>query len=305
MPESSTLKKTAVLGYGKVGRVLTRSLIKSGYNISGVVDPFVLLDKKTITINYISYPLYRNVEELPPGIDLFFITVPDKRISHVVDELVDKSRRFLWYGKNGGEFKPFGQDSFSRNSQIVIHTAGSVSAQLLERVRECCALPLAWHPLQTFTGNEGAEHFKGVTIAIDGDPAAIEVGRQVAMNLGAFPYIIDPSKRATYHLGGVFACNFLSALVSVSTDLLKQSGMTEKSAYQALEPILVSTIKNIVKYRLPDAITGPLTRDDHETVDKHLRALESQPEYREVYEILSKIILKRLGKKGVGGINPD
>ena len=68
------------------------------------------------------------------------------------------------------------------------------------------------------------------------------------------------------------------------------------SARQACPATL--SAENIVRYGTAQALTGPIERNDTATVQKHLENLPQ--EYREVYRILSKQVLKVAKKKHPG-----
>jgi len=271
----------AIIGYGKVGRILIRAFINAGYALKMVVDSrSSSIDSSGLRRHQIPY--VNQISQLPQDIEFLLICVPDNAIMSVVHELV--------------------KSPFNLENKVIAHTAGAFSHQILNRVRESGALPLAWHPFQTFTGDEGQELLHGITIGMDGDPEAIRVGERIAIDLGAIPLTITPEMRPLYHLSGVFACNFMTALAGISVDMLMQGGMDERQAYQALGPLMTSTVRNIVTKGLPEAITGPLIRGDDKTIEVHQQVLADNPQALEVYRMLSRVILKMLGKDEVGGI---
>lgn len=240
----------AIIGYGKVGRVLVRAF------------------------NATKYPLRQGLTNLSSDVDFVVLSVPDRYIGQVADEIV--ARREL------------------RAGTVVAHTSGSLSTEPLESVRTIGALPLAWHPLQTFTGSEGPELLHGITFGIEGDPEAVEIGEEIARDLGGIPFRTTPGLRPLYHLGAVFSCNLMAALVGMSLDLLGEAGMDEETALQALKPLLSQTLDNIVRLGLPQSITGPVSRGDDQTIRSHLDILSQYPQAQTIYRLLSRELLDRL-----------
>ncbi len=273
MSTSNQKPPVAVVGYGKVGRVLARAFHRAGYPVAGVVarrrpdDPW--LSETGITV-------IEGIDGLPDEVGFLVLCVRDSQIEPLAGEVVAR-----------GGFMP---------QAVVAHTAGAVSAGPLEPVRRCGALPLAWHPLQTFTGDEGPELLEGITFGIDGDTAAVELGERVARDLGGIPFSVPPGMRPLYHLGGVFACNLMASLVGISQDLLKEVGMDEERSLRALGPLIKATASNIVRRGLPDAITGPLRRGDDRTIASHLETLKEYPEAAAAYRLLSRVLLECLGE---------
>jgi predicted short-subunit dehydrogenase-like oxidoreductase (DUF2520 family) len=263
----------AIVGYGRVGKVLTRAFIAAGYSIAGVVSRHPV---------EACFPVFSTIGKLPANIDFLLLCVRDSDIEDCRSKIDD------WIGSQNPKSK------IQNPKLIVAHTAGALSAEILAPLRAVGALIMAWHPMQTFTGSEGIEILKGITFGIDGDEEAVEIGEQIARELGGIPFRVAPEARAIYHLGAVVSCNLLAALVGNSVDLLKAAGMDEKRALQALSPLMTQTMHNIARLGLPEAITGPLKRGDAETIRKHLTELDRFPETRKIYCELSLALLKRL-----------
>ena len=261
----------AVVGYGRVGRVLVRAFKKRGYPIVGVVvrrptgDPW--LKRSRIKV-------YASVAELPDETRFLVLALRDGQIAEATREIIARKR-------------------FKRGT-VVAHTAGALSSAVLEPVRLVGCLPLAWHPFQTFTGDEGPELLEGITFGIDGDPAAVRLGEKIAHDLGGIPFPVPPESRAMYHLGAVVSCNLMPALAALSQELLEEAGMDRSRSLQALGPLIEATARNIARKGLPEAITGPLKRGDAETIAKHLKVLEHHPEACKIYKALSRVLLEQI-----------
>ncbi|MCF7810837.1 DUF2520 domain-containing protein [bacterium] len=266
-------KNILIIGCGKVGSLLTKAFHHAGYIIAGIADPSPL-DSQWLTDNNIF--VTDKIAALPDDAQFIIISVADDLIKTIVCEIV---------ARNG-----FGE------SAIVAHTAGALTAEILEPVRSVNALPLAWHPLQTFTGDEDPAILRGVTFALDGDPAAVLLGRKLAAQLGGVPIEIPPEKRALYHLAAVMTSGMTCGLFGMAARLMTETGMTADQAEKALIPLLISTVQNINK-NLKTAVTGPLPRGDLETIKTHLKILEKYPEVGEVYRQLSYELLKLLDDK--------
>ena len=260
--------KVAVVGYGKVGRVMAEAFTRIGCEVLVVARP------KGRAIQNPKSKIQNRISSLPTDLDFILLCVRDTQIRGLAEEIV----------KRGG----------FRKGTIVAHTAGAVSAGILAPVREVGCLALAWHPLQTFTGDEGADLLRGITFGIDGDAQAVRVGERLARALGGEPFRVPPELRPLYHLGGVFACNLMAGLVAVSQDLLAGMGMDEERSLRALAPLIRATADNIARQGLPGSITGPLKRGDVDTIAAHLKVLERHPEAWEIYRTLSRSLLRYL-----------
>ncbi|MDP8241123.1 MAG: DUF2520 domain-containing protein [Candidatus Hatepunaea meridiana] len=266
--------RIAVVGYGKVGKVLVKAFIQAGYELTGIV---VSCSAKKPALKDGRLLFFDKIVQLPDETDFIVLCVRDFQIEGLAKEIVTRK------GFHAGT--------------VIAHTAGAVSAEILAPVRDVGALPLSWHPMQTFVGGEDADLLCGVTFGIDGDPEAVSLGEELAIKIGGIPFIVPPDKRTTYHLGAVMACNLMSGLVSMAMQLLKEAGMNDKRAMEALSPLIVKTAQNLSRIGLPDSISGPLRRGDEKTIGLHLDILEKHPDLNVVYRVLSRELLRRLGNE--------
>ena len=68
--------------------------------------------------------------------------------------------------------------------------------------------------------------------------------------------------------------------------------------FDVLKPLIKETAMKVHELEPYQAQTGPALRFDKNTISDHLNALEDFPEYKELYDILSKSIYKYHNKKG-------
>jgi predicted short-subunit dehydrogenase-like oxidoreductase (DUF2520 family) len=89
------------------------------------------------------------------------------------------------------------------------------------------------------------------------------------------------------------------ALFDVALEMLVESGLTRKTARRILQPLLESTVRSLAAKDPSQALTGTFSRDDVETVKRHLAALRKHKltDALELYCQLGKRSLK-LTKKG-------
>lgn len=259
--------RVSIVGFGRVGKVLCRAFRPPQF------VPQELVTRQT-AVPPPGWAVRSHLLSLSMQPDLLLLALREEEIIKSVEVLSTEAKGSPVEGLLSGA--------------VVAHTAGSLSAEVLSPLRELGARVMAWHPLQTFTGDEGPEILQGIVVGIDGDPEALELGIKAATAIGGEAMIVDPRQRALYHLGAVFACNFMAALVGESIYLLKQAGVEERAACKALTPLLNQTLRNIFRKGLPDAITGPLRRGDVGTIRRHLEILRSYPRARRIYQVMSQ-----------------
>ncbi len=136
------------------------------------------------------------------------------------------------------------------------------------------------HPLQTFTRSRGPEQLDGAFAAVTAESdEARAAGFWLARTLGLEPFALADDRRALYHAGAAIASNYLVTLRRAAGDLLEAAGAPPG----ALDPLMRRTIENGFE------LTGPISRGDWETVDKHVAAIRAaRPELEEMYRILAE-----------------
>jgi len=100
------------------------------------------------------------------------------------------------------------------------------------------------------------------------------------------PFEVPEDSRAAYHAAAAIASNLLVALEESAAELLDRAGVDD--ARELLAPLVLRTAANWAE-RGPAALTGPIARGDHLTVEGHLAAIrETAPELLPIYETLAE-----------------
>jgi predicted short-subunit dehydrogenase-like oxidoreductase (DUF2520 family) len=198
--------------------------------------------------------------------ELVFITTPDDAIPVVAAEL----------GWHPG--------------QSVVHCSGADSLDTLEPASKAGARVGGFHPLQTFASVDHAiENLPGSTFALETEGELLDTLRDMATALDGNSIQLGAGDKVLYHAAAVLACNYLVALVKLSTDLWKIFDVPAAEAVRALMPLLRGTLNNVENVGLPDCLTGPIARGDLGTIRKHLAALErSAPSLLAPYREMGK-----------------
>lgn len=178
-------------------------------------------------------------------------------------------------------------NDFPFKNQLVVHTSGSVSMRFLN-VKNRRGV---FYPLQTFS-KTAAVDFKNVPICIEStDKNDRNTLKQIAEALNSPTYIINSEQRQALHLTAVFVNNFTNQLYRIAHELSDEKSLD----FEILKPLIIETAKK-VQYLSPYmAQTGPAKRRDKKTIKTHLKDLESYPDYKELYEQLTKSIQKTHG----------
>ena len=167
---------------------------------------------------------------------------------------------------------------------LVGHVSGATTLDALAAATEHGAATFSLHPLQTFA--HGETPVEGTPAAIAGSTQeSLFYARSLAEALEMRPFEVPEEKRAAYHAAAAMASNLLVALEESAAELLARIGVED--ARELLAPLVLRTASNWAE-RGPAALTGPIARGDHATVQRHRVALaESAPELVRLYDALA------------------
>jgi predicted short-subunit dehydrogenase-like oxidoreductase (DUF2520 family) len=154
---------------------------------------------------------------------------------------------------------------------IVFHVSGATPSSDLAAVRQQGARVASVHPIKTFADAEAAvQTFPGTFCAAEGDADALRVLKAAFDRIGAKVFDIAPRLKPIYHAGGVFACNYLVALIEAALRAHEQAGIPRAASLKALEPMVRETVDAIFDKGTARALTGPISRGDAATVKRQL-----------------------------------
>ena len=248
----------AIIGPGAVGRAVGLLLRRRRYPIVAVAGRSRSSVRDAVAFIGGSVRAARRSASAAGRADVIFITTPDRMIGTVCREIATAR-------------------AVKRNA-VVFHCSGAHGPGLLASARECGAHVAALHPLQSFASPEQAvKRMKGTWFTLDGDEAAVRVGRRIVAALGGKVVGMPPEDRALYHAALCVLSNYLVALTDLGQAMMGFSGMRPEEAARAALPLVRGTVENMAAVGVPDALTGPIARGDVATVKRHLRAIGPLP----------------------------
>ncbi len=212
------------------------------------------------------------VAEVMSAADLVLLTVPDDVLPGLVTGLVTAGA--------------------VRSGQFLVHASGRYGIDVLAPATQLGALPLALHPVMTFTGTSlDLERLSGAPFGVTAPDVLRPVAEALAVEMGGEPVWVEERDRALYHAALANASNHLVTLVAQSMDLLERAGVSEPA--RMLGPLMSASLDNALRHGDP-ALTGPVVRGDAGTVREHLRALTAaSPESRAAYIAMARLTADR------------
>ena len=266
-------ERVFIIGPGHVGRGLFRAFRASGVEMVG------LHGRRPSAVATSTGSLPGSMSSA----NVIIVAVRDPQIDDAVKELSDAA----------------GSGRMARGA-VVLHTSAIAEPAGLRALSEAGFATGTFHPLIPFADPETAAGLlKRGWVGIDGDNGARNASRRLAGHLGARTLDIPAGGKPAYHAAAVIASNFPVVLASVAGHLLKGIGVTEASAFHAVESLIGGAVANMRETLPDDALTGPVMRGDAETVGKHIRALRPHPDAAEVYRVLSAAAVEIAQRRGV------
>ena len=264
MPET-----VSIVGGGRVGRALGRRLHELGWRVGGVTGRSISTARAAVRAIGAGQPLDAPTHQILNS-SVILITTPDSAIEGVAKNLGQLGAK-EWSGK------------------VVLHTSGSLDSSVLQALSDLGAVTGSMHPMQTFS-NQNIPDLANCIFGIDGSPAALQVARKMIHQMGGVAVRLSGANKAAYHAAGSFACVYVLALMETATRLLMTQGFKRRQAMRALLPLVRQTLDNFERVGPLAAWTGPLSRGDFSTIERHVKALaDFEPEYLEAYKTLSRL----------------
>lgn len=158
---------------------------------------------------------------------------------------------------------------------IVFHVSGATPSAELRPAQRRGARTAGVHPIKTFADTKAAARtFAGTYCGAEGDSRALRVLKPAFERIGARVFYIAPEMKRVYHAGGVFACNYLAALIEAAVTCHGRAGIRRAVSLKAIEPMVRETVDAIFAQGPARALTGPISRGDVATVERQLEALQ-------------------------------
>jgi predicted short-subunit dehydrogenase-like oxidoreductase (DUF2520 family) len=260
----NTVRKICMIGAGNMATNLAFALYQKDFRILQVYNRTKKhgLDLARMTgAKYIS-----DLKRLSVDADLYIISVSDDALKEVVDKIGSMNK-------------------------LLVHTSGSVEMNALSH--KSANVGVIYSP-QTFTRSQPVS-FRGLPVLIEANSRENELQlKKVALKLTGKVFYADSHKRKVIHMAAVFAGNFPNLMYAIAEDILEKEGFD----LEILLPIIRQTASNASTKNPFQFQTGPAIREDKEILKEHLGLLNEFPEYKNLYEMVSGLIIHYKKAKG-------
>ena len=212
---------------------------------------------------------YSDLENLVNESDILFLTVTDGSIEAVWNRI----------------------KAFTLKGKMICHCSGSLSSSIFSGIDECEAYAYSVHPLYAISDKlTSYQHLDKAMFTIEGSIKHIKQMDAFIKKLGNKTQIIDTLSKTKYHAAAVMVSNQVIALAQIGINVLASCGISETDARTMLKSLMLGNVGNMVTLGTKEALTGPVERNDIETIKKHLECLSGRD--LKIYVELSKVLLE-------------
>ncbi|MFI0371992.1 Rossmann-like and DUF2520 domain-containing protein [Actinomadura sp. 1N219] len=259
-----------VVGAGRVGTALGAALSRAGHRVIAVTA--VSERSRSHVAERLPGADVATPPEVVAAADLVLLTVPDDELPELASGLVSAG--------------------VSVTGKLVLHTSGRYGTAVLDPLTRAGALPLALHPVMTFTGRpDDVNRLAGISFGVTSPEPLRPVAEALVVEMGGEPVWITDEMRPLYHAALAGGANHLVTLVVESMNLLRTAGVAEPG--RMLGPLLGAALDNGLRLGI-DGLTGPVARGDAGTVSDHVDELAKvSPESRRAYIALARLTADR------------
>ncbi|GAB2529142.1 Rossmann-like and DUF2520 domain-containing protein [Rufibacter soli] len=249
-----------IIGAGNVATHLVKGFLTAGAEVPVVYSRTLASAQKLANLSPSTQATASlNFQELPRA-DVYLIAVPDQVLPELVSQL------------------KFPEEA------VVAHTSGTQPLETLQALSEVSTG--VFYPVQTFSKEKEVDWLR-IPVCVEGSsPEAEEKLQQLAKLLSDQVVVMAGPARRQLHLAAVFACNFTNHLWGIAQEVLQQAQLPAS----LLEPLVEETLEKAFLFPPFQVQTGPAQRGDATTIEAHLKLLESQPQYQELYKMLTASI---------------
>lgn len=244
-----TVMKVVIIGAGNVASVFGRLISQANHEIIQVVSRSI--GNAQMLANELGCAYADKPKNLDSSADIYLVAMADAALNEI-------------------------HESYLLGYKLVLHTAGSISKELLSKVSNRYGV---LYPLQSLR-KENPELHQDIPLLIDGNTEeVIAVIETFAHSLSSIVTRANDEQRLKLHVAAVVVSNFPNHLYALAADYCGKEGLD----FRMLQPLIEETALRL-RYHLPGQMqTGPAIRKDIATLEKHLRILNQYPSLKQVY----------------------
>lgn len=223
-PERSGRLGVGIVGAGLVGPVFGAALAGAGHAIVGI-SAISDASRERAEAILPEVPIL-SVPEVVERSELVILAVPSGELAQLVEGLA-ATRAWV-------------------PGQLVLHTAAEFGTDVLAPAMVQGVIPLAIHPIMSFTGTTiDLARMVDSYFAVTAPAPVLPIGQALVVEMGGEPLVVAESDRAAYAEAISTAVSFSSAIVDQATGILASIGV--ETPGRVLGPLVRSAVDNALR----------------------------------------------------------
>ncbi len=282
-----------IIGAGKVGTTLGKYTAGHGAHVAGFYSRTESSGRESAEFTGTNY--FKTLDSLLEVSDTLFITTTDGEIPKVWDCIAGKNVK----------------------GKVICHFSGSLSSDIFSNWERTGAYVCSIHPIYAFSNKFTAyQNLTSAAFAVEGSRTALARMQELFVLLPNKVVEISTREKVKYHAATSIASNQVVGLLSMAVELMKEAGISETSAYGLLKPLVENNVRSVFEEEMQpeepsgtrqeagyrgcaQALTGPIERNDIQTVQTHLKHL-GRPEWEASYRAVGAVVTELAQKKHPG-----
>lgn len=253
--------KFGLLGASKTGLSIAYHLWKKGH------QPVFLWNRSRKSRAFSVIPFQVVTDEmarLPGGCDFVILSVSDDAVSEVAAKF---------------------RHTEAAAKVAIFHTSGALDSQVFHEYERAGSL----HPVISISTLEEGIKILPQTIFTCEGKIAREL-QELAEEIGRKGIILTAQQKQAIHLSAVFLNNYLTGMIEKIKNFNQERGV--ENIGEILQGITEQTIHRGWQNPIEKTLTGPVKRGDVNTIKKHLKMLDDDKLFQQLYKNFGNILLK-------------
>ncbi len=249
--------RVVIIGSGNVASVLGVTMVKANHEVVQVLGRNAAASSALAAL--LDCPFSLDLKEMVTTADVYVMAVSDSALPELAA-------------------------SIALQDKLVVHTAGSVSKEVLANVSVHYGV---FYPLQSL--RKVNLQVNDIPLLVDANSeASIEILEKFAQSLSANVGRANDEQRLKLHVAAVLVSNFTNHLFALAQGYCQK----EQLDFKLLLPLITETAHRLQQHAAAEMQTGPAARKDLPTIERHLSLLEAHPHLQNIYQFLSQSIME-------------
>ncbi len=252
------IKTISIIGSGNVATQFAKALHTKEVSIVQILSKTIDLANELAI--QVSAKAIAAIDNLDLSVDLIIIAVNDDFTEEIANSLHSKG--------------------------IVIHTSGTTDIDVLKRCSN--NIGVVW-PIKSIK-KEHSINFFNVTFCIESSNSETKKDLiDLFSKLSNKIVHLSGKQRQHLHMAAVITNNFSNYLYGIAEEITSENDID----FSILKGLIIESTQQLDSFSPKEMQTGPAIRNDKKVIKKHLKLLENNPEYYNLYKFVSESIINK------------